>query len=219
MTYTTLMVLNFEWRRCIFLLKEQWRERGTIVEWPWWLKVAVSRSEGRSTKEKGFMSRSASVCTRLCSVCQIIRNPGCHSWVRELPYNEGGVPQLLPLCEATLNQERREKLIFLAYDTLLLSRRMWTYIFVYECVLVRVSESLVWFLYHTQTEYDVHAVMHNVFTVSGCGWTCSPVGRVRTFCLSVTVRWPISSRRNMFLWEYLFKKAIKHTQHCGFMRF
>lgn len=41
-------------------------------------------------------------------MCQIIQTPGWHGWVRELAYNEGDVPQLLPVSDASLNQEWRE---------------------------------------------------------------------------------------------------------------
>lgn len=43
-----------------------------------------------------------------CVVCQITQTPGWHGWVRELAYNEGDVPQLLPVSDASLIQEWRE---------------------------------------------------------------------------------------------------------------
>lgn len=43
-----------------------------------------------------------------------MQTPGWHGWVRDLAYNEGDVPQLLPVSDACLNQEWREKLTWLA---------------------------------------------------------------------------------------------------------
>lgn len=39
---------------------------------------------------------------------RITQTPGWHGWVRELAHNEGDVPQLLPVSDASLNQELRE---------------------------------------------------------------------------------------------------------------
>lgn len=56
--------------------------------------------------------------------CQIPETPGWHGWVMELAHNEGDVPQLLPVSDASLNQEWREKLTLLANKSPLLSRQM-----------------------------------------------------------------------------------------------
>lgn len=80
-------------------------------------------------------------------MCQIVQTPGWHGWVRELAYNEGDVPQLQPVSDASLNQERREKLTLLANKSLLLSRQMWACLCVCVCVCLSgytdYSESLV----------------------------------------------------------------------------
>lgn len=70
----------------------------------------------------------------LVFVCRITQTPGCHGWVRELADNEGDVPQLLPVSDACLNQEWREKLTLLAYKSSLLSRQMWKWIYVHTCL-------------------------------------------------------------------------------------
>lgn len=64
-------------------------------------------------------------CAHACVECQIIQTPGWHGRVRELAYNEGDVPQLLPVSDGSLNQEWREKLTLLANKSPLLSRQMW----------------------------------------------------------------------------------------------
>ena len=79
------------------------------------------------------------VCAHLCWVCQIIQTPGCHGWVRELAHNEGDVPQLLPVSDASLNQEWREKLTLLEKKSMLLSRQMWVCCCVFVCAVCLVT--------------------------------------------------------------------------------
>lgn len=105
-------------------------------------------------KKTFYVKLCLCVCARtLVQVCQIPQTPGWHGWVRELAYNEGDVPQLLPVSDASLNQEWREKLTLLANKSSLLSRQMWAHICKGVNEFINGSESF----YHPQTVYDTLA--------------------------------------------------------------
>lgn len=144
---------------CILFAEVKWAAvRVRYSERPWcdweqqfqWLPENVE-----ILKKEVHVKLCVCVCVFLCWVCQIIQNPGCHGWVRELAHNEGDVPQLLPVSNASLNQEWREKLTLLEKKSMLLSRQMW--VCVCLCGLsgyVKDFESLVWYLFIIPKEYD-----------------------------------------------------------------
>lgn len=102
--------------------------------------------------EKAFMSSLVRMCLCLYWVCQIIQTPGWHGWVRELAYNEGDVPQLLPVSDASLNQEWREVDIASKKVTVVVKADMCDCLSWY----INESKSLVWYIfYHNQKVYNI----------------------------------------------------------------
>lgn len=158
---------------------------------------------GDPERKKAFLSSRASVCGSMW-VCQIIQTPGWHGWVRDLAHNEGDVPQLLPVSDASLNQEWRER----SWHCLQTShsccqgRCVGAYLCVCVCVsgYITDSESLVWYLFIKQCMTYFHA--DSVYSVCGVSvWVCLPS---LTHFSSYNMR------------EYVFRIAVKH---CGFMSF